>query len=86
MDIVFTTDNLIENIKYLGTWSAYGLATEALQHYYPESYDNDGYCSTEKEIELLKRLNCKSWHDIVVKYHKEVGYKGKFNPDAVNQS
>lgn len=85
--MIITPENLIENLENIGPWSAYGLASTALLHYFPEEYNEDGYCSTEKELELCKKLGCDSWQDVIIKYQKEVGYKASdgFNPNAVNQ-
>ena len=88
-DFIFTADNLMENIDKLGPWSAYGLAGEALQYYFPNEYDENGYCDTDREIELLHSLGCKYWQDAIKKYHREVGYSpgpNGFNPGAVNFS
>lgn len=79
----FTPKNLIENLDKLGGWSAYGLASSALQHYFPEAYE-DGFCLTSNEAQLLPLIGCEYWEDIIVKYHKEVGYK-YLNPDVVNE-
>lgn len=78
---------LIKNLPKIGPWSTYGLASEALQHYFPEAYDEDGYCSAYNEIQLLPLLGCEYWEDVVIKYQKEVGYKAPngFNPKAVNE-
>ncbi len=73
-DFVFTSDNLIENIEKLGAWSAYGLASSALQHYFPNKYDVDGNCDTIKEVELCERLGCNTWQEVIIKYQMEVGY------------
>jgi len=65
-------DNLLENLDKLGPWSVYGLAEEALKHYFPDRLDDD---STVHEIaDCLPLLNCENWHDVIIKYHKEVGY------------
>lgn len=82
---LFTPDNLLENIHRLGPWSCYGLASKALQHYFPESYDEDGYCDVAEEAKLLSKLRCNYWEDVIVKYHKEVGYVNGFDPDRVNE-
>ena len=84
---LFISENLLENIDKLGPWSAYGLASEALQHYFPDDYDEDGYCDTAEEVKLLDRLGCQYWHDAIVKYQNEVGYVAPsgFDPDAVNE-
>ena len=83
---LFTSDNLIENIDKLGAWSAYGLASIALQHYFPDEYDEEDGCSTAREGELLDKIDCKSWQDAIVKYQTEIGYDAVdgFNPIAVN--
>lgn len=84
---IFTPENLIENIDRLGPWSSYGLASEALKHYFPKMYDEDGYCDIIKEVELLKKLGFVYWNEVIVKYQTEVGYKAEngFNPDCVNE-
>ena len=81
----FTPENLLENIDKLGPWSAYGLASKALQHYFPDAYDED--CDISEEVKLLDKLECQYWHDVIVKYHNEVGYVAPngFNTDAVNE-
>lgn len=84
---LFTPENLLDNLERLGPWSAYGLASEALQHYFPDAYDEDGYCDTCEEVKLLDKLGCQYWQDAIIKYHKEVGYVAPngFDPDAVNE-
>lgn len=84
---IFTPENLIENIDKVGAWSSYGLAETALKHYFPEEYDEDDHCPTMKELELVGKLGCNSWHDVIIKYQKEVGYDAPngFNPKAVNE-
>ncbi len=77
--------NLIKQLPNIGPWSTYGLASQALQHYFPEAYDEDGYCETYNEVQLLPLIGCEYWQDVVIKYHKEIGYKG-FNPIAVNEN
>lgn len=85
-EFVFTPENLLANIHKLGPWSCYGLASDALRHYFPEEYeDEDNQPSTLHECSLLEKLGCEYWQDAVVKYHKEVGYKGAFNPVCVNE-
>lgn len=83
----FTPENLIENIHRIGAWSAYGLASCALQHYFPESYDEGGYCDPMDECKLLEKLGCQYWEDVIVKYQKEVGYNAPqgFDTDCVNE-
>lgn len=88
---VFTPDNLLENISKLGAWSSYGLASCALAHYFPDLYDIEtGKCpEIKEEVELMYSIGCSNWHEIVIKFHKEVGYDyegGSFNPDAVNEN
>lgn len=86
-EFVFTSENLIENIHKLGAWSSYGLAEMALKHYFPNEFDEDGNCDIDREIELMGKLGCDTWHDAIIKYQKEVGYDAPdgFNPKAVNQ-
>lgn len=72
---IFTPENLLENLDKLGAWSSYGLASSVLRHYFPDEYDVDEYCSVEREIELLSKLDCEYWQDAIKKYHNEVGYK-----------
>lgn len=84
----FSPKNLLENISKLGTWSAYGLASEALQHYFPEEYDEDGYCSVSREVELMNQLGLNNWSEVIIKFHSEIGYKCEgefFNEKAVNE-
>jgi len=83
----FTPENLLSNLDKLGPWSTYGLAVEALQYYFPDSYDENGYCDSMEEVKLLDKLECQYWSDAVVKYQNEVGYvrPNGFNPDAVNE-
>lgn len=88
---LFTPENLIENIEKVGPWSAYGLASSALQYYFPDEYDEDGNCKGEvqREIELCQQLGCFYWHDVIIKFQKEVGYHvtnpNGFHPDGVNE-
>jgi hypothetical protein len=79
----FTPDNLLENLHRLGPWSSYGLAVTALMYYFPDEYDENGYCHTRREIELMVKIGCKFWHDAIIKYHNEVGYVA---PDGFNKS
>lgn len=81
---VFTPENLIDNIDKLGPWSAYSLASEALQHYFPEEYADDAWVPVQREVELLRKLGCELWRDAIIKYQKEVGYK-ELNHDIVNE-
>lgn len=81
---VFTSENLLDNLDKLGGWSAYALACEALQHYFPEEYDENGHCEIQREVELTEKLECNTWVDLIKKFHAEVGYKS-FNPDVVNE-
>lgn len=82
-----TPENLIENIEKIGAWSIYGLATEALQYYFPREYDENDCCDTQREVQLLQELGFNCWQDVVIKYQKEVGYKvpDDFNLAAVNE-
>lgn len=84
---IFTPDNLIENIHKIGAWSIYGLATEALQHYFPDEYGEDKSPSVKREVEMCHELGCEWWQDVVIKYQTEVGYDAPngFNTEAVNE-
>jgi hypothetical protein len=86
---VFTPENLLANIDKIGAWSAYGLATEALRHYFPDEYDEDGNCyyGSPREAELLSKIGCSTWQDAIIKYQKEVGYVAPdgFNTEVVNE-
>lgn len=74
-DFIFTPENLLDNLDKLGAWSSYGLASIALQHYFPEEYDQNDGCDTNREVELLEKLGVHYWQDAIVKYHKEIGYE-----------
>lgn len=74
-DFIFTPENLLDNLHKLGAWSSYGLASIALQHYFPEEYDQNDGCDTNREVELLEKLGVNYWQDAIVKYHKEIGYE-----------
>lgn len=80
-------ETLIENLPRIGGWSAYGLASEALQHYFPEAYDNDGYLEVAEEVKLMERLGLSCWQDVIIKYQKEIGYDAPngFSLDCVNE-
>lgn len=84
---LFTPENLLDNLEKLGPWSCYGLASEALKHYFPNSYNEDGYCETAEEAKLMGKIGCQYWEDVIVKYHKEVGYVAPngFDPLFVNE-
>lgn len=83
---IFTPENLIENIDMLGPWSCYGLASDALRHYFPEEYE-DKNISTAREAELLQKINGVSWHDAIIKYHNEVGFTlEELGPVLVNEN
>ncbi len=83
----FTPENIIENIEKVGAWSSYGLAGTALKHYFPDEYDEEGYCEVERENELLHSLDCNYWHDLIIKFQKEVGYNAHngFSKEYVNE-
>ena len=78
----------------IGPWSLYGLASEALEHYFPDEYpdretDEGDEPSVQREVELLTSMGFAYWSDVVKKYHLEIGYKpdkGVFNPIAVNSN
>lgn len=85
---MITTHNLLDHIDEIGPWSAYGLASEALQHYFPDEYDEHGHCEVSREAELVDKLGCRYWQDVVKKYHTEIGYTrpgGIFDDGAVNK-
>ena len=82
---IFTTENLLDNLDKIGGWSIYALASSALQHYFPDEYDEDGQCETSKEVGLCHKLGCDCWQDVIIKYHKEVGYEMPFAPEFVNE-
>lgn len=88
---IFTPDNIIENIKRVGPWSAYGLASSALQYYFPDEYDEDGNCigEVQREIDLCRSLGCTYWQDVIIKFEKEIGYNvtnpNGFHSEAINE-
>lgn len=65
----------------------YALASIALKHYFPDEYDEDDYCPTEREVILLNKLELKTWDEVVIKYQKEIGYDAPegFDPDFINE-
>ena len=87
--MTITTQNLIENLPKLGNWSIFSLAEQALRHYFPSEFDENDYCETSRVVELMHELGCKTWNEVIEKYHTEVGYKpegGVFNVEAVNEN
>lgn len=88
-NFIFTPENIIDNIDKLGPWSAYGLASTALQHYFPDEYDEEGNCNegSGREVELCRKLSCNYWQDIIIKFQKEVGYNAPngFDTTFVNE-
>lgn len=66
------------------------ITTENLIQNLPNNeFDENDYCQTRREVELMRELGCKNWSEVVVKYHTEVGYKpegGVFNVEAVNEN
>jgi len=46
----FTPKNLLKNLNKLGPWSSYALAVDALMHYFPDEYDEDGHCELDRDI------------------------------------
>ena len=43
--------------------------------------------STSTESELLPKINCKTWQDVILKYEKEHGYpENYFTINSVNAS
>lgn len=86
---IFTTENLAGNLHRLGAWSTFALAEEALQHYFPDEFDEFGSCDTARCVELLHELGCGNWEHAILKYHTEVGYSpnnGVFSPLLVNEN
>lgn len=83
----FTPENIIENIDKIGPWSAYGLAEEALRHYFPEEFTDDKEWSAERNVELADKLGCQYWTDVIIKFQTEVGYNAPdgFCAGAVNE-
>ena len=86
----FTSENLIANIDKLGPWSAYGMASSALAHYFTEKYDEEKGInpSVSEEVDLMQSLGIDNWHDLIIKYHNEVGYDDGgegFNPLFINE-
>ncbi len=84
----FTPENLIDNLKQIGPWSSYYLATLAIKHYYPEVYcDEDDQPSAMVEVALCDRLDCQYWQDVIIKYHNEIGYsiEALSNDEYVNE-
>ncbi len=83
--MIYTPQNLIENLENIGPWSTYGLASEALLHYFPDYYDENDYCDPLVECKLPEKLGCVTWQDVIIKFQTEIGYKATyFNPKAVN--
>ena len=85
----FTPENLIENIDKIGPWSIYGLAVEALRHYFPEKYEIIDYDpSVMEELEMVNSLGCECWQDLIIKYQKENGYDALdgFDEGFVNEN
>lgn len=84
----FKPANIIKNIHKIGAWSAYGLAEEAIEHYHPsiKRFKNDVTKLLERQVHFSQKRGF-TWHDWIVKYQKEVGYKikGYWNKDAVNE-
>lgn len=83
----FTPENLLDNLHKLGPWSSYHLASIALQHYFPDAYNEEGNCDIAEEVKLMDKLGCNCWADVIVKYHQEVGYVAPngFDPLCVNE-
>jgi len=70
-----TPENLLENIDQLAGWPIYGLASQALEYYFPDEYELE--LSVSDEADLLEKLGLKFWDDIVIKYHTEIGFKNE---------
>lgn len=85
-EFVFTPDNLLDNLHRVGYKSTYGLASIAIAHYYPEIGElEDPIFRINKEVAAIEKLGCKTWEDVITKYHTEVGYKGPFKTESVNE-
>lgn len=80
--MTFTPKNLIKNINKIGPWSLYGLAEQAIEHYYPE-YKRLSRNKPAEGPGIMAKL-CDDWHGIVIRYQKEVGYK-EFRKGYVNE-
>jgi hypothetical protein len=82
--IVFTPENLLDNIESLGPWSSYALAEIAICHYFPDVR------KIKKPVDLIKAMSdlCfiyeMYWSDWIIMYHNDIGYK-RINPRFVNE-
>lgn len=84
--MIINPENLIENLPNIGGWSTFSLAETAIHHYHPEVKE----MTCPEDITYMAQLKCDgkedtSWHDWIIKYHKEVGYKNELNPENVNE-
>ena len=88
-NFIFTPENLLNNLYRLGAWSSYGLACEALKYYFPDYKDKAEKHEQDikLEVELLESLGCFDWQGLIIKYHKEIGYKRELlsNKEMVNE-
>ena len=84
---VFTPENLIKNIKKIGPWSAFGLAEEAMFHYFPHIKRMRDTAKQIGEMARISSLFEMDWGDWIVKYQKEVGYDAPngFGREYVNE-
>jgi 3-phenylpropionate/cinnamic acid dioxygenase small subunit len=86
---IFTPDNLLDNLDKLGAWSSYGLAEEAIYHYFPHvKRIRDTARQIQEMCRISEVMGNYQWQDWIKKYQKEVGYKrptGFFDEGAVNQ-
>jgi len=85
--MIFTKENLIENLDKVGPWSMLCLAEEAVEHYFPWD-DEYGSREVKETVKLVKQLGYENFQDLVEKFHTDVGYKpeeGTFNSDCINQ-
>lgn len=86
-----TPSNLIELLPRIGAWSTYCLAEEALLHYFPSLYMKNllGQAVMPDEcVSALIDMGLDSWQELIVKFHKEVGYTregGEFDPVWINE-
>jgi hypothetical protein len=84
---VFTPENLIENIKKIGPWSAFGLAEEAMFYYFPHIKRMRDTGKQIAEMARISTLFSMYWKDWIIKYQKEVGYNAPngFDTGCVNE-
>lgn len=82
--IVFNAENLLQKVHRLGPWSSFYLAEIAMFHYFPHIEVKEDAIEKINEMCRISGLFNMYWHNWVIKYHTEIGYK-EFNPDYVNE-